>query len=73
MRCLNSDGRKPSGPAAVFETSATTDAQEKDLHFGFPWQDNVVVATDPVTEINTDYGAPGDIWLGPMHMHKLAM
>ena len=57
---------------SLFETSVATDAQEKDLHFGFPWQDNVVVATDPVTQINTDYGAPGDIWLGPMHMHKVS-
>ena len=54
----------------LYETNVS-DSSEKDPYVGFPWEDNVATLTDLVNQVNKNFGAPGEVWVGPMHMHKI--
>ena len=52
----------------LLETTTFVDIQEKDPLTGKPV--GSVKPTNLAAEVNMYYGAPGDVWLGPIHMHQ---
>mgnify|MGYP005813524571 CR=1 FL=1 len=53
----------------LFETTAFSNALDKDPNTGYPM--GATKPTQLVEQVNMLYGAPGDIWMGSMHMHKV--
>jgi len=53
---------------SLFETTVFTDAKDKDPITGIPL--GATKLSNDVEEVNKVYGAPGDIWVGPIHWHK---
>ena len=54
---------------SLFETEVFTDVQDKDPITGYPM--GTTKPTGLVAQVNQLYGIPGDIWVGPLHMHKV--
>ena len=53
---------------SLFETVIFTDVEDKDPITGIPI--GATKPTDLVEQVNKEYGAPGDIWVGPIHWHQ---
>lgn len=52
----------------LFETTTFTDVEDKDPITGIPL--GATKPADLVEQVNKEYGAPGDIWVGPIHWHQ---
>lgn len=54
---------------SLFETTTFIDVQDKDPATGFPV--GATKPTDLVQQVNLFFGAPGNIWAGPLHFHEI--